>query len=175
MKFTQCSRFQNPLEIFKTAEIKRVHESSLKILEEIGIKILDKRSLNFLYEKGVEVDFEKKIVNFSNDIDSKILNSVKSNPEVIQIIDMYNHNNKKLIISKGEKKQFNHSDLQQFFGIHKDTCFEIDQKSKTLTNLGEIELNIGINGTFLKKSEQIPIDTKTIVFINKIGCLGIVI
>lgn len=49
------------MEIFSGDELKRIHETSLEILEQVGIKVYSDEGVHLLSEAGAEVDFKAKI------------------------------------------------------------------------------------------------------------------
>ncbi len=81
----------------------------------------------------------------------------------INIIDRYNKRNKKVIILKNGSVELAHSDLQQFSSISKDLKFSIDKSKKTITNLCDLTLKIGIGGAVINKDETVNIEDKFII------------
>ncbi len=110
------------------------------------------------YYKNTPIE-NKEIINI--DIDS-----LESTPDVIQMIDLYNPMNKKVIVSKDTQYIFNHTELSQFYGIHKDICFEVNPKEKSIKNLANKSICIGEYGTLLNHDESTSISSKTIISID---------
>lgn len=103
------------------------------------------------------------------------MEKINSSEGVIQIVDMYDAKNRKIIISKGEIVKFNHEMLGQFFGVHKNICFEIDHKNKRIKNLSEIEIMIGINGAILQKNDSVKLQDDTLVSLKSGANLRVII
>jgi len=56
------------LEILTPAEIRRIHEATLWIIEKVGVKFPSKRALDIWAAHGAEVDRERKIVKVKGDL-----------------------------------------------------------------------------------------------------------
>jgi len=50
------------LEILSTADVRRIHEATLQIIEKVGIKFPSQRALQIWAEAGADVDFDRMIV-----------------------------------------------------------------------------------------------------------------
>jgi trimethylamine--corrinoid protein Co-methyltransferase len=50
------------LEILSTADVRRIHEATLQIIENVGIKFPSQRALQIWAEAGADVDFDRMIV-----------------------------------------------------------------------------------------------------------------
>lgn len=130
----------------------------------------------FQFENLKEKRFlkEKELSDYIYSFDELYFNNVNENPDIIQIFDMYDLNNKKIIISKDiDKIILNYNSLNQFFGVHKYTNFEIDQKNKMLTNIGDSNLNI--DNQIILKNQGISLSSKTVLRIESGASLYILI
>jgi len=66
------------LTVFKDAEINKIHEYTLKLLENPGMQIRNDRMLKVLAKKGAKVNFSKKIVCFTSGIIEETLDLLKN-------------------------------------------------------------------------------------------------
>ena len=57
-------RCEKPLKVIADGEIRRIHESTLRVLDEVGNKFVDDETLRFLEDNGCRVDHEEQIVRF---------------------------------------------------------------------------------------------------------------
>jgi trimethylamine--corrinoid protein Co-methyltransferase len=57
-------------------EMKKIHETSLRILENVGMLIDHQRALEILHDGGAKVDFKSKRVKFAPDLINKCLQRV---------------------------------------------------------------------------------------------------
>lgn len=125
-----------------------------------------------------EVEIETIELNKKFDADS-IFESIETNKDIILVVDLKDPNRRKIVIPKEGKAQFTLRGVnkleEDFFGVHKDTYFEIDQEQGKITNLAENILNIGDNGVLLYKDQSAHIHSKFILKFENGGSLGFVI
>ncbi len=69
---TKCIKsITNPklkLEILTPAEVKKIHDATLSIIEKVGVKFPSKRALDIWAANGAEVDRERKIVKAKGEL-----------------------------------------------------------------------------------------------------------
>jgi trimethylamine--corrinoid protein Co-methyltransferase len=63
------------LEILTPAEVKKIHDATLWIIEKVGVRFPSKRALDIWAANGAEVDFDKKIVRAKGELIEKALKS----------------------------------------------------------------------------------------------------
>jgi len=85
---------------------------------------------------------------------------------VINIIDRHNKSNKKVIIPKDDNIILNYNDLKQFSGINMNLKLSINKNTKTITNLCDLNLMVGIGGSIIKKDQTINVEDKFIISDN---------
>lgn len=56
------------LEILTPADVKKIHEATLWIIEKVGVKFPSKRALDIWAENGAEIDRDRKIVRVRGDV-----------------------------------------------------------------------------------------------------------
>jgi trimethylamine--corrinoid protein Co-methyltransferase len=126
MGFTRCSRFKNPMEIFNTDEIKKIHEASMKILKNIGIKVLDEKSLDFLSKNGAEVDFENKIVKLDRDLVNSCIKKVPTS------FSYYTQDYQEMRIGEGDF--YTVSMVEESYFLDSETSTRRESSSKDLVD-----------------------------------------
>ena len=85
------------MKVLSVAEVSKIHEASVKILEEVGIKIFNEKTLDMLEQGGAIVDRETMTAKFS----AKLIDDcIKSVPKQFVLHDRYGK--EKLII--GDRK-----------------------------------------------------------------------
>ncbi|MBN2210258.1 MAG: trimethylamine methyltransferase family protein [Sedimentisphaerales bacterium] len=88
------------LETFKVlseSEVKEIHKATVDILENCGVKVLSKKMLEFLKGKGLDVDEDKQIVRFSQNV---IEDSMSLIPEKFDVFDR----NGEFVFTLGDRK-----------------------------------------------------------------------
>ena len=119
------------------------------------------------HEQNIKPYTPKKNIELLSNLEPK---------EHLQIIDMYDTTNIKHIpIDKTTQFIFTHNELEQFYGIDKDTKIEIDTKNKTIKNLSTFEIKIGYCGSVLKQGESIKMADRMILLKENGFSLGVVI
>jgi len=91
---------------------------------------------------------------------------ILSSEDAINIIDIYNHSNKKVIVANDDDITLNYNDLKQFSGIKMNIKFSFNKKTKTMTNLCDINLMIGIGGVVINNGQSINVEDKFIISDN---------
>lgn len=72
------------LRLLNASDVEQIHQTALKILAEVGVLFDTKEALRLLADAGCTVDFETKIVKFSEDI---VMNAIQSAPESFRLYD----------------------------------------------------------------------------------------
>ena len=140
-----------------------------KEIKSININFDKKNSIEIEKEFQYETILENRIYHekkYKSDRPQKFITpfeDITCTKGVINIIDRYNKTNKKVVVPKDNLIELNHTDLQQFSSISKNLKFKINTTHKIITNLCDLELEIGIGGIFLKKDESVRVDNKLII------------
>jgi len=71
---------REPLDLLTKDQVKRLHESSLRVLEKTGVKFWDGRAIEVLKRAGAEVDDKTGIVRFPHDL---VKTAIKKAPKEI--------------------------------------------------------------------------------------------
>lgn len=108
--------------------------------------------------------------------DHELINNFSSSSDVVLIVDMHNLENRKYILfENGEDEVFcRHSDLSQFFGIHKNLRIVLNKAAKSITNLSAIPLEIMPKGLQVNEGGCFRGETRTVVKIGNAALLGII-
>ena len=81
--------------LLKEEDVQNIHKTALKILAEVGVYFDTEEALRLLADAGCNVDFDKKIVKYSEDI---VLEAIKKAPEKFEI---YNRSESKSVVVGG--------------------------------------------------------------------------
>ncbi|MBF0266199.1 MAG: serine/threonine protein phosphatase [Gammaproteobacteria bacterium] len=136
-------------------------------------------NLNDLKQKRDEQENEIADIALNPIVDiGSVLAAYESKKDQAWIVDLKYPKTNKLVVLQDQKAQFNLNSinkLEDFFGIHQDTFFEIDQNNKTITNLSDITLKVGKFGALLNKGESIRVSEKNIIEIENGASLGVIL
>lgn len=72
------------MSLLNDADVEKIHRAALEILSEVGVLFDTQEALRLLAEAGCEVDFEKKIVKFHEEI---VIDAIKNAPETFKLYD----------------------------------------------------------------------------------------
>ena len=92
--------------------------------------------------------------NDRKEIDYQLIQRRSTSTDVIEIIDLHKPENKKILIPKSSETYYRHSDLSQFFGIRKDTCFVLNHETAIITNISDVEIYIRESDVLLSACES---------------------
>ena len=82
-----------PWEMYSDDELRRLHESSLRILSEIGMEIMVPEFLESLEQQGAKVDHQKQVVKFPPELVEKTLEMAKNERGKVTKLPFSWHNN----------------------------------------------------------------------------------
>ncbi len=97
------------LEILTKAEMEKIHQESLRILEEKGLKYLDREGLEILADIGATVDFEAQIARLPSDL---VEDSIKKTPGSFSL---YNRNGSPAMVMEGYNTYYGGGGFATFF------------------------------------------------------------
>lgn len=140
-----------------------------KCVESININFDtdDISSIEGKYEHANTKEVRKKHENeYKTYTPEKLCPSFKdilSSEDVINIIDGHNKSNRKVIVPKEGKIILNYNDLKQFSGINRNIKLSFNKNAKTITNLCDLNLMVGIGGVRINKGQTINVEDKFII------------
>lgn len=97
------------LEILTKAEMEKIHQESLRILEEKGLKYLDREGLEILADVGATVDFEAQIARLPSDL---VEDSIKKTPSSFTL---YSRNGSPAMVMEGYNTYYGGGGFATFF------------------------------------------------------------
>ena len=108
-------------------------------------------------------------------IDYTLIDRLKDSEDVIEIIDLHMPDNRKILIPKASETYYRHSDLSQFFGVHKHTCFVLNHETRTITNISDIKIYIREDDISLSAGESTKVRSRFNLQIGEGAQLGFLI
>lgn len=81
--------FNSYTTLLRESEIKRIHESSIEILETVGMKIDDEQLLKILELKGAAVDYTNSVVKFPAKFLNKTIEAIKKDYSNENMLSIY--------------------------------------------------------------------------------------
>ena len=102
------------LKVLSQAEIKLIHDSSLRVLAEVGLVVESHKVLDILAASGCRVDYEKQLVKFPAEVVSRCLKTLPSQ------IPLYDRDGN-LALTLGDGKRYCASGHNAVFFVEDDT------------------------------------------------------